>query len=204
MKTCLEIAQELAPHCAIDRPEGLSSATEDTPNELLLLRCMNDAGKELQIRFDWPELRKSAVLTGTGGAAINLPSDYSRMVKGWGITAGGNAVRGSLSDDEFNRLVPVAGVPRYYRSSGVAVELWPYLNVGQTANLIYQTVNWLDGDRREIIKDDARPLFSDELVRKGALWRWRRANGHDYTDWLAEFEGDLKIYSSFARSERLP
>ena len=202
MKTILQIAQDMAPQCAIDVPSALVSATDGA--ELLLKNCMNESGKEIATRKDWPELRKSYTLTGNGTPAINLPSDYSRMVKGWSVTVSGNPVRGSLSDEEFNRLVPIEGVPRYYRSSGSTIELWPYLGTGITASIIYQTVNWLDGDRFEIIADDARPLFSDELLRKGAMWRWRRAKGQDFTDWLAEFEGDFKTYSSFARSERLP
>jgi hypothetical protein len=204
MKTVLQIAQDLAPHCAIDTPSLLSSATENTPSEYLLLRCLNEAGKEIATRNDWPELRKSYNLTGYGGPVFSLPSDYSRMVKGWALTVAGNSVRGSLSDEEFNRLVPIAGDARFYRASSTTIELWPYPNVGVTIPMLYQTVNWLDGDRSEIIADDARPLFSDELLRKGALWRWRRAKGQDFTDWLAEFEADFKTYSSFARSERLP
>jgi hypothetical protein len=188
MKTVLQIAQDLAPHCAIDTPSLLSSATENTPSEYLLLRCLNEAGKEIATRNDWPELRKSYNLTGYGGPVFSLPSDYSRMVKGWALTVAGNPVRGSLSDEEFNRLVPIAGDARFYRASSTTIELWPYPNVGVTIPMLYH----------------AKPLFSDELLRKGALWRWRRAKGQDFTDWLAEFEADFKTYSSFARSERLP
>lgn len=202
MKTILQIAQDLAPHCGIDRPTLLISATDG--NEPRLLRCIIETGKELQSRFDWPQLRKSYTITGAGNVAHNLPSDFSRFIRGMAVVSAGKAVRGSISDDEFNRLTPAPGAARYFRSTPTSIEFWPYIDAPAQATVTYVTQNWLAGDKAEPNVDDDRPLIEDELVFKGALWRYRRMHGHDFKDFLDEYEGDLKRYSSFARAERGP
>jgi hypothetical protein len=202
MRTILKIAQDLAPDLGIEQPQALILSQEQADIDLLL--CIVDAGQELQSRFDWPQLRKPYTISGAGNSALNLPIDYSRMVKGWSVTSSGQNVRGSLSDEEFNRLVPIAGQPRYYRSSNTSLELWPYINVGTNVSILYVTMNWLVGDKSAPTIDIDTPLFDDILVSKGAKWRFLRMQGEDFVDEIAEYEASLNRYSSFARSERLP
>ena len=201
MKSILEIAQDMAPHCGIAAVTALVSSQDET--ERSILRCLNEAGAEMQSRFDWPQLRKTVTLAGAGNIEYSLPTDFSRLVKGFSIkTETGTPVRGSLSDDEFNRLTSVAGVPRYFRQTDVSIEFWPYVNAPATVTVQYISKDWLSGDSDKIVADGSTPLFDDEALRKGALWRWRRMNGHEYKDWLDEYEADLARYSSFARTER--
>ena len=202
MKNILKIAQELAPHCGIAPATALVASTEQT--DIDMLRCIVEAGKELQSRFDWPQLKKPYTITGAGNVTHNLPADYSRMVRGFSVTVAGSCVRGSLSDEEFNRLAPVLGTPRFFRTTPTTIEFWPYINTPTTAQIIYITENWLSGDKYDPTADDDAPLIDDNVVSKGALWRWKRMKGQDFTDYLAEYEADLKRYSDFARSERQP
>jgi hypothetical protein len=125
------------------------------------------------------------------------------MIKGWAVTSGGVNVRGPLSDDEFNRLTPVLGIPRYYRTSNATLESWPFINAPDTISIVYVSENWLSGDKKEISQDTDLPLFDDEILMQGALWRFKRMKGYDFTDQLAKFEASLSIYSSFARPERV-
>lgn len=201
MKTIIQIAQDLAPHLGIATPSPVVGSVEQEVIDVL--RCINEAGLELMSRFDWPQLQKEYVITLTGNVAHNLPSDYSRMVRGAAVMADGSPVRGALADDEFARLVQTPGVPRYYRSTLSTIQFWPYASAG-SARVTYISRNWLAGDRSVVSADDNTPLFEDELVRKGALVRFKRMKGHDFTDYLAEYEGDLSRYSTFSRSERTP
>jgi hypothetical protein len=202
VKTILEIAVDLAPHCGITPATSLVGSITQT--DIDLLRCLTEAGQELASRFDWPQMRLPYTVTGAGNVPHNLPDDYSRMIRGHGVTVNGANVRGSTSDDEFNRLTPVLGTPRYYRTTPTTIEFWPYINTPTTAQLLYITKNWLTGNKSVPTADDDRPVFDDILLHKGALVRWRRMKGMEFSDWLDEYEGDLKRYSGFARSERTP
>jgi len=202
MKNILQIAADMAPHLGIDVPDAVFSSTD--PTTVDVLRCINEAGVELATRFDWPQLRKLYTISLAGNVPHNLPTDYSRMVRGASVSVNGVFVRGSVSDEEFNRLSPVAGAPRYYRASPTAIEFWPYASAPDEAKLIYISRNWLAGNKDAVDSDSNQPVIEDELVRKGALVRFKRMKGHDFTDFLEEYEGDLVRYSTFSRSERSP
>jgi hypothetical protein len=202
LKTILTIAQELSPHIGIAVPASIVGSVEQ--DGIDLLRCITEAGQELQSRFDWPQLRKTYTITGAGAVAHNLPDDYGRTVRGYSVLSSSLPVRGSLSDEEFNRLTPVLGQPRYYRTTPTTIEFWPYIANPSTAQIIYITRNWLASDKAIPTANDDAPLIDDVLVTKGALWRHKRMKGQDFADWLEEYEGDLKRYSSFSRSERTP
>src|SRR5690554_6411206 len=106
--TLLFAMQAVAKNVGIEPPNAIMGNND--PDCVKLLQFANETGEELARRVDWARMRKTQLVLGSGfGALFNLPTDYARMVEGWGVTHDGNPVRGGLTGDEWNALPPVMG-----------------------------------------------------------------------------------------------
>lgn len=200
--TVLQIAKYLAPQISIETPVILASSSDT--EQLELVNFMNSAGVEIATRYDWPQMRVNSYLTGAGNAPMTFAQNFSRLIQGRSVSYNGVTVRGGMSNEEFNRLVPVAGIPRYFRATPKTLELWPYIAPPTTVDVSYITTDWLVGGKSLITTDTDTPVFDEQLVIKGTLWRWRRHKGLDYKDHLDEFEAEMSKYTKFSSSERSP
>lgn len=198
----LQIANYIVPQIKIEPILALMASQE--PEHIDLANCIASAGQEIATRVEWPQMRISATLVGTGNARILFDNDFSRLIKGRSVTYLGGTVRGGLSSEEFNNLAPVAGVPRYFRLSGAAIELWPYITAPDSISVTYISKGWLAGNKQAVTLDTDTPLFDDYLLIKGAEWRWRRMKGQDYKDQLDEFEAEMAKQSGFSVASRSP
>lgn len=198
----IEIAKAVEPSIAIAAPSVVVSNSD--PTVVKLLQMMNEAGREVAQRADWGALEKIATLTGTGtSAAYSLPPDYARLSLGNAVLSSGVAVRGGLSRDEWLSLTPVEGAPRYFRLTGDQISLYPYPALSAPVLVAYQSKDWCTGGE-SFTADDQEPLVPHELVCRGTIWRWKRSEGQDFSDFLAEYEAMLEQMSAFDQRERLP
>lgn len=198
----IEIAKAVAPSIAIAAPATVVSNSD--PNAVKLLQMMNEAGREVAMRADWGALEKVVTLSGTGtSAAYTLPADYARLSIGNAVLSSGVAVRGGLSRDEWLSMTPVEGVPRYFRLAGDQISFYPYPALSDPVQVAYQSKHWCAGGEA-FTADDQEPLVPHELVCRGTIWRWKRSEGQDFSDFLSEYEAMLEQMSALDQRERLP
>lgn len=200
--TLLTIAQTVATNASIDPPDSVQTSDDDN---IKLVQFINEAGQECARRVDWSNLRKGINVPGTGfDAPYDLPSDYMRLVRGMSVAVGMIAVRGGLSADEWFSIEQQMGTPRYYRMSGKTISFYPYPAETTTVRLQYISSSWVSGDKSEMSANEDTALIDENLIAKGAIWRFRRHIGADYQDQLAEFEAVLADTAAADGAERLP
>lgn len=200
--TFLSIMQGTAKNAGIAVPSTVGGTDPDT---IKLSEFINESGLEIRRRVDWRALRKVAAITGDGTAAPKpIAPDFDRLPLGLRVTAGGEPVRGSLTQDEWFGLPETEGAPRYFFLSAGQLGLWPYLAAAATASVQYQSIYWVAGDKDAMTVDGDTALFDEELVMRGAVWRWRRHVGKDFSDQMAEYEAMLSDRASFDGGVRSP
>ncbi|MGU3496099.1 hypothetical protein ACLBXM_18815 [Xanthobacteraceae bacterium A53D] len=196
MMTYLEIMQAVAIHAGVEQITAISAAD---PDHVLFGRVINAAGDEVARRVDWGVMRKRAVLSGIGTqAAFPLPDDFARLTVGMSVACGTSPVRGSLTADEWASLPQTMGDPRYFYLAGAQIAFYPYLRAGAEASVSYQSINWAADDAPKLTLAGDTAVVPAPLLVSGAVWRWRRHTGKDFSDHLAEFEAQL---ADLARSD---
>ena len=198
--TLLTAATAMAKQAGLESPSAVYSSTDRTWVEVL--EIANLTGDELARRVDWPQLRKSTTLTGTGAlVAHEMPADFMRVSPGAAVFAGTSIVR-NVSGEEWRTLTAAEGTPRYYylgasgtaASYPAAVSLWPFLASAATVTLNYQTGGFCTGGSAFAADSDA--IYVDEgLFVQGMLARWARQKGLDYQDREAEYEAALRDWA---------
>ena len=157
----------------------------------------NEAGEELARRVDWGQLQASATLTGDGtNLAHALPAGFSRLNRGVAVMAGTSIVR-PLTRQEWSRLAPMQGVPRYFLLEADTLTLWPYLANAETVTVQYQSLNWCDNGTAAFVADTDSPLVDEDLFAKALIVRWRRQKGMSFADEEAEYEAALQDFARF-------
>lgn len=200
--TALTIAKAIAVNVGVDQPTALVGATD--PNAIKLLQFMNEAGQEAERRADWGQLEATHTITGTGSNdAFPLPADFSRLSMGTAVSFGGSPVRGSLSRDEWFLLSAIQGNPRYFRLNGTDISFYPYLKSGEAVSVSYMGKEWCSGGA-SFSADGDTTTVPEILIERGAIWRWRRSLGADFSDFQAEYEALLEQLSAFDQRERSP
>lgn len=197
----LTIAQAVAKNIGIEVPDTLAG---DDSDAMKVVQFINETGDELERRVDWSELRKTAAILGTGfSAPLDLPADYSRLIQGLAVTAEGKPVRGGLTGDEWNALSPIEGAPRYRQTIGNQIAFYPFPSEGMNVYITYQSKNWA-GQKASLDVDGDTPLLPERLFEMGAVWRYKRHIGADYSDYLSEFEAALTELAGFDDMVRIP
>lgn len=191
--TLLTIAQGLAKSVGLSTPDAVIGSNDRTWSEVT--EHANAAGEELARRVDWGQLTASATVTGDGTSAAHaLPDGLSRITKGQGVYTASGPAR-PLTQAEWATLTPAEGEPRYFILRDTSLSLWPYLAIGATATVSYQTGNWCSNGAASWSADDNTSLIDEALFLKALEVRWRRAKGMDYADHEAEYEAALGSYA---------
>lgn len=203
--TLLTIAKSVARNVGVKVPSAVLSSS--VRENVLLAQFSSEAATEIARRVDWSALRSTATITGTGANAnFALPSAFSRLTAGMAVktVSGGVAVRGGVSADEWFSLTASEGTPRYFRLVGSAISFYPYPAIAEQLSVSYQSKNWCSNDADDWTTDSDTARVPEELVTKGAIWRWKRHIGGDYQDYLAEFEAAINDFSRFDAGARMP
>lgn len=194
--TLLTICQAIAKNTGAAVPTAVAAST--TREHVEMVQCVNEAAQDAARRVDWGKLSASITLIGTGAATMYaMPSGFARLVKGVAILNASNAVVRPVTRAEWDFLTPSQGVPRYYLMEGAQIRFWPYLANAATATAYYQSENWCSNGASSFTADDDTSTIPEQVVTKGAISRWRRLKGLDFTDHEAEYEAALNDYASF-------
>ena len=199
--TLLTLAQGLARNVGMQVP---SSVVGNSAREWVeALQFANETGEELSRRVDWGALQASVTLTGDGTNLVHpLPSGFSRLNQGVCVRSGTNIVR-PLSRAEWNVLTPVEGTPRYFLLEGNEITLFPFLAIGATVTVQYQSKNWTSAGGSAFTMDTQTSLIDEDLFLKGLVVRWRRQKGMPYADEEAEYEAALQDFARFNDRSRI-
>lgn len=198
--TLLKIVKAVAVNVSLEQPD---TAQDAEPDNIKMVRFVNETGQELRRRVDWTALAKRHSIIGSGtDYEFALAPDHDRFSPGLCVTASGLPVRGGLSTDEWASIQPVEGHPRYFRVAGPKIDLYPFPASGAAVQVSYQSRNWAankDGEPLAAMSADTDvPIIPLELLVKGAIWRFERHVGKDFSDHLSEFETML---ADLARAE---
>jgi len=204
--TLLTISQAVAKNIGIEPPQSIQSTN---PDAVKLVQFINEAGSELARRVDWNALTRRHQITGVGvDQEYALAPDHDRFADGMCVSADGYPIRGGLSADEWFSLTPVDGMPRFFRSANMMISFYPYPMLGQDIFVSYQSKNWAkdaSGDAKPVMDTDGDESFlPDELLQRGAIWRFLRHLGRDFSDYLAEYEAAIVDYAVAENGERQP
>ncbi len=163
----------------------------------------NETGEELARRVDWGQLQESITLTGNStNLTHSLPVTFSRFNAGASVFAGTSIVR-PLSRQEWSRLTPTVGTPRYFLLEGRDVTFWPYLASAATVTGQYQSKAWCSNGTDAFTADNETSLIDETLFAKALAVRWRRQKGMDYADLEAEVEAMIEDLARFNDRSRL-
>lgn len=206
MITLLEIAKAVAVEIGVEIPV---TVTGDDPDAIKMVRFINETGTELARRVDWSALNFRHTVTGNGTAGpFNLAADHARFAMGLSVVGSGGPVRGGITADEWFSLTHSEGAPRYFRASATTISLYPHPpNFGEVF-VSYQSKNWAEDSagagRSTMVADADRPRLPCPLFLRGAVWRWMRHVGRDFSDHMAEFEAQLADYAQAEGGIRQP
>lgn len=192
--TLQTIIEETVDIIKLDRPTDISGSEQQTERELKALA--NQAGKELMRRGEWPQLYKELTVA-AAQSSVSVPADFHRLIAGGAVIEGGAAtafMNGATSSDQWTLLKKTTSTQPYFFINGGLISFYP----NTTANgalVSYITDRWVSpasgADTASFQADTDTPLFSEDLLVKGIIWRWRRNQGMEYADHLAEFEADF-------------
>lgn len=191
----LTVCRALATNVGIPLPDVVATSAEREWVEAM--RMANETGEELARRVDWGVLRQTTTFAGDGETrTFDLPSDFSRAAAVIALGSGVRTHLRSLTQGEWFKLVPAAGVTRYFKLDGNTIRLWPYPSVGTSISVSYLSTEWLT-DATSYAADEDEALLNEDLLAKGLIVRWRRQKGMPFADEEAEFEAALVDQAQF-------
>jgi len=209
----IDIIQGASRRCNYPQPTVAIGTTD--PNIALMVDSAQDAGDDANERVNWQSLKLQSPATFTGDGttpAFPLPVGFQRLSPSdtfvsdlyptWKLP-------GPVAESDLVRLkaLPMAIPVHVWRQvgstvpgSGVIVpmiEFFPPLGAGETVSYVYAQGLWVTNSMgaqytNPILQADSDvSLIPERLIRLGAVWRWKRRKGFDYSEELADYEGAL-------------
>lgn len=198
MSSILELAIEVADEVSLGRPSSLVGAGVTDDDAFKIIRHMNKTCRMLATRYDWTFLQAEQTFTTVAAEAQTnaIPSDFRRFINQtfWNRTDR-RPVHGPLSprDYAYMKANVSDGIRDQYRKRGSEILVYPAPAAGETFAFEYIT-NYIGTDtlgttyKAAFTDDTDIPLFDDELVILGTIWRYKKAEGQDYSEEFNEYE----------------
>jgi len=202
--TILSIVQGAALRCNLKVPIQAVSSTDE--NILQIVAFAEDTGRELVERADWNELKVKATVTGDGVSSLfTLPSDWMRLCPSDKSPVGALVslarptipLRGPVNDEALNQIKALTAFPAYpvWRIINRNLEIWPALASGEVVSFWYFTRAWVISPQNvqstRFTSDTDASLIDEDLIMKGAIWKWKRAKGLDYQEEYSTYEREF-------------
>ena len=197
----------------VNYPQPSVAIGSTDPNVALLIDCAQDAGDDAVERVNWQALKLQAPASFTGDgvtAAFPLPLDFERLSPSdvfvsdlyptWKLP-------GPVYEGDLLRLkaLPMAIPVHVWRQVGLAVngfivpsiEFFPILGAGETITFVYARGAWITNSigaqyaNHTWQADSDLSLIPERIIRLGAVWRWKRRKGFDYSEEMNDYEGAL-------------
>ncbi|HXF89593.1 MAG TPA: hypothetical protein VNK48_14655 [Xanthobacteraceae bacterium] len=201
MASILAICSDAADALSLVRPDALIDVTDDNTAQKLY-RAMIATLRQIAARHDWQVLVKEKTFTTSATAEQTgaIASDFLRIIQGTVYNrTRRREVAGPVSAAEWQHIQASLAtlVNPAFRIRGNALLLTPTPPAGET--IAYEYIKNAIGtsadgsvDRATFTADTDLVLFDDELVILGTVWRYRKAEGQDYSEEYREFE--MRLY----------
>jgi hypothetical protein len=197
MSTVLVLVQNAADELSLARPSDISDTTDDNTAQKLV-RHLTRTCKQLSAEYDWTRLRREKTFTTTAAAeqASAIPADFQRFVEDtiWNRTSR-TKVLGPLSPSDWQarQAVLVNGPFSNFIIRGTSMLFTPTPSAGWT--IAYEYITKYIGvatngttELEEFTNDLDTTYFDDELLILGIVWRYRKAEGLDYSEEFREYQ----------------
>jgi hypothetical protein len=186
----------------VNLPRFSNIGTDTTDTGYEVKEIAQQSGEEIMRRVDWPNLvfQGSALVSAD---SLSLPPEFHRLIDGGAVTIGGTTQFVRLAPGDMHQYLKnsASAQPYYFMEPGV-IFFVPPAPVGGI-NIQYVSRFWvkaLGATPTDTLTDGADTIeFPETLMVKCMLYRWRRQNGVEYGDHLAEFEADLLTEANAAR-----
>lgn len=192
----LTIVQDTCDRLNLRRPTAVVSSTDQQVRQLFALA--NEEGEALSKRANWPDLvlERTFVTTATEVQAGALPSDLREFIpETFFNRTQGRRVIGPVSPQQYQafKARPVFGlIYLAYRKRGGDFLITPDPPAGDTIAFEYVSTNWAmssaDQPKAAFTSDDDGTYLSEELFKLGLRWRYKQANGLDYSEDFRSYE----------------
>lgn len=198
----ITIGQAVADRVGVPRPTSLIGSADAGQRQILSL--IQQEGKDLAARVNWQALTKEKTFTATATEEQSgvIPTDFDRFVDStfWNRTEN-RLVLGPASAQEWQALKSdrIQAIHDIFRHRGNSLYLLPTPGAGNTYAFEYVSTYWVaaaatptTGAYDAFSDDTDVSLISEELLTLGAIWRYQRAKGLDYSEAFRSYELALK------------
>jgi len=206
MKNILNIAQEAADICAVQRPIDLFSSTSQ--NDVLFASVVKSALSSLMRHANWQTLTRDVSFeTNEGQTAYlieNIASDFQSLVNATMYTNdGARRVIGSLTEEMWaqGKQLCFSDTDIYFKIQNNQIKFLN--NPGQsTIHLTYHSnAVCIDAvtnlPKSQMTANTDIPIFDEYLVKLGIVWRFEKRSGLDYAEEYNEYQRELnKSYAA--------
>jgi hypothetical protein len=217
----LTIVQDAAVRCGWQNvpTSAIGNASPDALNISQMIAFAQDSGRDALERANWIGLDIAYSLTGDGVKTLwPLPADWNRFNPGDKSPNGAlvstkyplTPLYGPVNAEDLNMLkaLPAATVRPVWRIIGNFLELWPALSVAEVVTFNYFSSMWiLDVNgvtrKKRWTADTDTSLVEEDIIMKGAAWRWIASKGLDYAEAFRAFEMSLARNASQQMTERV-
>lgn len=197
MTSILDLAEDIADELSLNRPSALVSVTDNSTAQKIF-RHMVRSCRMISGRYDWQVLRREKTHTTLAAAAQTgaIPTDFLRFVPEtfynrttrWTVDGPVTSAEWQYAQTGMN-----ARVNKAFYQRGNTLYLTPTPAAGET--IAYEYITKYIGtdttaatERTTFTVDTDIPYFDDELVILGTVWRYRKAEGLDYSEEYRDFE----------------
>lgn len=154
-------------------------------NAVLLISLLQQSGEEISLRIDWPELLRTVTIN---SLSFHLPQDFHRPLPSGAVIMPDHSLARPVIHSVDWEIVKKTSQDSWYWIDNRVLNLSP----SSPATFRYFSKNWVIGNQQNpkqiITADDDSTIFPRYLLIKDIIWRWRRAQGLSFDDYLREFD----------------
>ncbi|AKK19695.1 hypothetical protein HUT03_00175 [Candidatus Liberibacter africanus] len=159
-------------------------------NTALLVSLLQQSGEEICLKVDWPHLLREVKIQ---NFPYPLPQDYQRPLLGSAIIMPDLSLgRPVMNIADWEVVKNFSNIPWYWIDRQKI-----HFSFNSPVTFRYFSKHWIIGRNKEeknsITTDDDSTLLPAYLLIKDVVWRWRRAQGLSFADYLREFDSALAM-----------
>lgn len=195
--TLLQLVTAVFQRVGLTAPTTVVGNTDE--NVLRILALANEEGEQLSARYDWQGLIREATHTTLAAESQGLITticgsdfDHIRNDTFWNRTKDRRWYPVSDVAWQEMKATNITGPVEYFRLRGNYLLALPTPAAGETLAFEWVTKNWCEssgGTGQSAWAADADVArLPDNLMKAGLLWRWKQAQGLEYSEDFHKYE----------------
>lgn len=206
----LQIVSDVSVEVGLGKIGQAIGTNDDTTDQIVAF--VQREGQVLASKYDWTALKWQAVFEGDGEQTLwVLPVDYRSLFNGdamWSNKFQFVSLGGRVSDDEMLAIknIPITPTRPVWRLVQGMLEVYPALSLGEVVTTEYYSLNWIVSGNSRVARfsaDTDTPLLNADLLTLAGIWRWKRAQGIDYSEEYNDYVNLRDRLSGYDKGPRL-